>query len=236
MIRLAAWLAPLAALLAGSAGATADGPDFYRVTGLAAGERLALRAGPGADHAGIGTVPAGAEGLVNFGCRGGLSLTEWQAADPDERAAAGERRWCRIGHGAVIGWSCGMALAEGTDRGAWRGGARLGDLAGSEWLVRDFAGVPVAVEAWIRFEDDGRVFGHSGCNRFTGRREGKAHALSLGPLAMTRMACPDPQSTVELAFMKALEATAEAVATSRLLALFDARGRLLVTLARRDAD
>ena len=236
MTRPAALLALLATLAAGPPGATADGPDFYRVTGLAAGERLAIRAGPGPGHARIASAPAAADGLVNLGCRGGLSRARWRAADEAERAAAAGRRWCRIGHGAVIGWARGIHPAEGRDTGQWRGGQRLGDLAGARWRLRDLAGVPVSVEAWIRFGDGGRVAGHAGCNRFSGRAKDAAQTLPLGPLAMTRMACPEPQSQVEARFTAALGSAAEAVATDRLLALFDPQGRLLATLTRQEAD
>ena len=53
---------------------------------------------------------------------------------------------------------------------------------------------------------------------------------------MTRMACPPPDDALERGFSAALEAAEEMVATHLVLALFDGKGRLLATLARRDAE
>jgi len=218
--------------------ATADGPDFHRVSGLAEGEHLPLRAGPGAEHAEIARLRAGRDGLIGFGCIGGLDLASWQRADAAERAAARAARWCRIGADARIGWAQGMHLGEGSDTGSWAGGPHRQDLAGSEWGLRDLGTVPVpgASQAWIRFEADGRVTGHSGCNRFRGGFASVPGRLRLGPVAMTRMACPDPLMETERRFAAVLEAVESAAATERLLALFDADGVLRATLVRRDAD
>ena len=143
------------------------------------------------------------------------------------------QRWdiCR-----TIGWAPGWLLAEGTDAGAFRGGGHLGSLAGSEWQLRDFAGEPAPAEAWIGFKADGSAAGQGGCNRFTGGYTEAPGELTFGPVAATRMACPEPMMQTESDFFGALDATREAVATHLLLALFDADGKLLATLTRRDAD
>jgi heat shock protein HslJ len=53
---------------------------------------------------------------------------------------------------------------------------------------------------------DARASGFAGCNQFTGRYELSGDALRLGPLAMTRMACPDSMD-LEQRYSSALEAT-----------------------------
>ncbi len=236
LCRHAVGLVLLGTLAAGPAGATADGPDFYRIADIPAGQELAMLTQPDADAPSIGSVPADADGLANFGCVGGLDFAAWQKATEEERAAAAKARWCRVGYDRAIGWAPGRHLAEGSDTGAFRGGARLGNLAGSEWQLRDLAGEPALAEAWIGFEADGTAAGQGGCNRFTGGYTGAPGELSFAPLAATRMACPKPMMRTEADFFAALDATHEAVATQLLLALFDADGRLLATLTRRDAD
>lgn len=114
--RLACIVAVVAAsLMSGTAArAEADGPDFYRVTGVRAGSALNVRAGPGLDHPTIGSLAHNADGIRNLGCEGGLAFTEWQSASPEEREAGRRSRWCRIEYGGTVGWAAGWHLAEGS--------------------------------------------------------------------------------------------------------------------------
>ena len=105
MIGLAAFAAALVSC--GAALAEADGPDFFRVTGVREGSALNVRAGPGLEHPRIGSLPFDADGIRNLGCEGGLSFAEWEAASPAEREAARYSRWCRVEHGATAGWALG---------------------------------------------------------------------------------------------------------------------------------
>lgn len=57
----AAGLAAVLGLLPAVAGATADGPDFYRVVGVAADDMLNLRRGPGTGYEVIVGLPLGRE-------------------------------------------------------------------------------------------------------------------------------------------------------------------------------
>jgi heat shock protein HslJ len=59
------------------------------------------------------------------------------------------------------------------------------DLAGTEW---GFTGDVGKAARFIQFRSDGRVTGYSGCNRFTGTYVQNGGALTMGPLATTRMA------------------------------------------------
>jgi heat shock protein HslJ len=69
------------------------------------------------------------------------------------------------------------------------------DLRG-EWQISLIDGRPAAARATIRFEGD-RVSGTTGCNRFSGSYRFERGRLVLGPLAMTRMACPGPRMEQE---------------------------------------
>jgi len=232
----AACLVVLACLASGAVFATADGPDRFRVVDVGAKSALNLRASPNTSGAVFGAIPADADGIANFGCIGGLTVAEYEAATAAERDAAQKTRWCKVGYDRTIGWAAGWFLAEGGGADGFRGGAALGSLAGSEWLVRDFAGQAAEAEAWMAFKADDVVSGLGGCNQFNGGYTEKAGSLRFSPLAATTMACPEPKMSVETELFKALDATRDIVATHLLLALFDETGALLATLTRRDAD
>lgn len=74
-------------------------------------------------------------------------------------------------------------------------------------------------------EEGAQAIGFAGCNRFTGgfRRDGEA--LSLGPLAVTRRACPDGME-LEQNYLAALQSTARWNVLAGILELYDADGRL----------
>jgi len=110
-------LAAVAVLAAGAAAwAEADGPDYYAVRGVAAGDVLNIRAAPSAKSAAIGQVPHDGRALQNLGCRGGPTFAEWQTMSEAERTRAGRKRWCKIRYQGVEGWVAGWFLAE--DSGA----------------------------------------------------------------------------------------------------------------------
>jgi uncharacterized protein len=104
----------LATAIAASAKADADGPDFYRVTGVASDDVLNIRAEPKASSDKVGTIPHNAGGLKNEGCEGGLSFEQWSEASAAERDAANHRRWCRVIYEGVEGWVAGRFLEEGS--------------------------------------------------------------------------------------------------------------------------
>lgn len=83
---------------------------------------------------------------------------------------------------------------------------------------------------FIQFEADGRAFGHSGCNRFTGQFDLNDGELNIGPLAGTRMACPEPAMSFELSFHEALDSASSASATEQFLTLNNALGDTVMRL------
>ncbi|MEH6527546.1 MAG: META domain-containing protein [Sneathiella sp.] len=227
---------PFLSLSPSLAQAGADGPDFYRLNDVTSNSLLNIRSGPSITSPILGQIPAGTDGLANLGCVGGLDADQWASANAAKRTAALKDRWCKIGYSRIIGWSAAQYLKEGTGPDAFKGGGRLSSLAGSEWQLRDLAGMPVEEEAWIAFKRDDLVSGLGGCNRFNGKFSVKQGKFDIGPLAMTQMACPPEMMETERGFSKALEATQSITATHLLLAFFGADNQLLATLTRRDAD
>lgn len=84
-------------------------------------------------------------------------------------------------------------------------------LDGTEWQLSGWDGADLPdwqapdAEVTLAFQD-GRIAGRSACNRYMGGYaiDGDTFTLS-GPLASTRMACPEPQMTVEQAYLAALQ-------------------------------
>jgi uncharacterized protein YraI len=103
------------AVASGSAAATADGPDFFQVTGVAATDTLNLRQAPDPQAAKIGEIPPDGTCIRNLGCRGGLTFeefTELSKSDQEKRLKENPR-WCRVEYRGMTGWVAGRFLQEG---------------------------------------------------------------------------------------------------------------------------
>jgi putative lipoprotein len=67
------------------------------------------------------------------------------------------------------------------------------DLAGTSWTLVSVGGAAVVEgsAAHLAFGVDGKASGSTGCNNFNGSYTVDGAALTVGPLATTRMACQD---------------------------------------------
>ena len=92
-------------------------------------------------------------------------------------------------------------------------------LAGSAWQATAYNNGRQAVVSPItgtalrlQFLDGGQVSGSGGCNNFSGSWRLDGQRLSIGPLAATRKACPQPEGVMaqEAAFLRALESATSA--------------------------
>ena len=88
------------------------------------------------------------------------------------------------------------------------GEVSVSDLEGVEWVLRQFgSGNDTPDEPEITLVlDDGRVGGHSGCNRYMGHVNTKdgGGVMGFGPLAGTMMACSQDLMKLERRYLKAL--------------------------------
>lgn len=111
-------------------------------------------------------------------------------------------------------------------------------LAGSEWRPLTVAGQPFpeGVEAFVQFGADGRLTGLGGCNRFSGSYSIDGDNLTIGPVAATRMACPEPAMAAEAALFAAFDAAASFSRDEADLNLLDADGVPVAAFARTDRD
>jgi heat shock protein HslJ len=104
-------------------------------------------------------------------------------------------------------------------------------LAGSEW------GSEGEDKPFIQFGSNGRVSGNAGCNRFTGAYEAAEDgSIKIGPLAATRMACPEAEMATEAKFLADLDAVRRFQRDGARLSLQGEDGTVLMELAQRDAD
>jgi len=95
----------------------------------------------------------------------------------------------------------------------------------------------VVIEAVVTLEfvDGRRVVGETGCNSFNGPYEVDGDGIAIGPLAVTRAACPDPaRSAMETSYLGALDRAEIYGIDEHVLVLSDAEGLALVELARFD--
>ena len=99
----------------GSASATADGPDFFQVAGVAATDTLNLREAPDPHATKVGEIPPDGTCIRNLGCQGGLTFREFTELpkSDQERRLKENPRWCRVEYRGMTGWVAGRFLREG---------------------------------------------------------------------------------------------------------------------------
>lgn len=76
------------------------------------------------------------------------------------------------------------------------------------------------------------VVGSGGCNRYQGALFAQGDVISIGPVAATLMACPDPVGMIEQAYFAALETAVRYAEDGDTLVLSDIEGNELVRFAR----
>ena len=82
------------------------------------------------------------------------------------------------------------------------------DLPGTSWQLVDLDGAEPVADAvpTLTFDEAGGVSGTTGCNTFNAEVSIDGNAVTFGPMATTRMACPDRAVTEqEQAFTAAME-------------------------------
>lgn len=129
--------------------------------------------------------------------------------------------------GLLLAWTAPvLALAGETDMMALEGPTWR--LVGVVHADGEMQTVPEGVEATATFAD-GAVSGSGGCNRFNAGYTTDGDRLTIERGMSTLMACPEPQETVEKAFLIALEATQAYRIEDGQLAWLDTEGREIAT-------
>ena len=112
---VAGTLAGLACVSATRALAEADGPDAWRVSGVAAGDVLNVRMGPGVGYPAIDALAPGARHLTSITCVPLATRAQFEALPAEERRAL-PPRWCLVSDrtGRRRGWVAQRFLVEDT--------------------------------------------------------------------------------------------------------------------------
>ena len=220
--------------------------------------KLILRSEPASSGKRIGELPAGARGIEGKGCRG-PSDAGWEHLSPDLRSAMSKERWCRVRWQGLDGWvSARFLRPDGPPEPAAAAAATPSSattptiapaspapttpakpvpksdapFVGPEWRVAAVAGVEFrGAAAWLRFGDGGEVEGHTGCNLLRASYVAGTAALRFGPLAVTRLQCPDDAlARQERLLLTALEAIEAQYVASGALRLLDHTGGARIVL------
>jgi heat shock protein HslJ len=113
------------------------------------------------------------------------------------------------------------------------------DLAGSEWhlVSLDSASLIPGTRINLSFSD-GQAGGNSGCNSYGGAYTAGGGSISVSEIAMTEMACLEPQGVMdqEQAYLAALAAAARYRLSDDRLEMDDAAGNTRLIFARGPAD
>lgn len=133
-----------------------------------------------------------------------------------------------------------LANADGTEVAKFA--VQSQDLAGTNWKVISYNDGKQAVvsviegaDANLSFGADGTVSGTGGCNRITGGFSATEGKIKFDDeLAMSAMACPEPEGVMEqeAAFVKALGSAATYTIDGNQLELRTAEDAVAVVLAR----
>lgn len=97
-----------------------------------------------------------------------------------------------------------------------------------DWQLVTLDGAAVAATSTLRFDAEGGISGQAPCNRFMAQQTDALPQLAIGPIAATRMACPDLGA--EATYLQALgEMTSLARAGDTLVLRNDAGREMVFT-------
>ena len=101
-------------LISSYALATADGPDYWQVHGVANDDVLNIRSEPDWQSRKLGEIPLDGQCIKNLRCAGGLTLHEFTTLSEEEkqRITKERPRWCYIEYKGIKGWVAGRYLRE----------------------------------------------------------------------------------------------------------------------------
>lgn len=137
-----------------------------------------------------------------------------------------------VGFGFFLLFLAGIAFVSLQGRqmaqfGMTGGGASLTGVTWRPVIVGE-AQVPEGSGMFIRFEVDGSISGHGGCNGFFGSLEQTDSGIAIGPLGATRMACPEPIMSRETSYFEILQETASIMSGNGTMRLLNEENRVIV--------
>lgn len=109
-------------------------------------------------------------------------------------------------------------------------------ITGTTWrpTVVGAQEMPADSGLYVRFEVDGNIKGHGGCNAFFGSLKKTKDGIAVGELGSSRMACPETVMNRESAFMQALQNTVRFETGDKRLQLLGDSNQMLADLVPAD--
>lgn len=98
--------------------------------------------------------------------------------------------------------------------------------SGVVWRLETLDGSPFEKRATVEFPEPGKIAGQAPCNRYFGEQRAPYPWFEVGPLAATRMACPDLDA--EQQFLSALSNMTQAEVAGDVLVLRNEDGQEMV--------
>lgn len=115
-----------------------------------------------------------------------------------------------------------LVLVDGSNELVYQRPKYTTDLINTRWVVSYLPGIDspesMTGDVYVRLVDAKKAEGFSGCNRFFGGYEAEANNLTFGPVAGTRMFCPDME--IEDTMLKMLAGSLDYIIVSDHLYLY----------------
>ena len=121
--------------------------------------------------------------------------------------------------------ACGGDDASGSNGGGTHDPAAL---EGQSWILTQMlsaGGQTQILDVGVSAEFDGTtISGNAGCNSYHASYEASGNEISFGPVAGTKMACPEAETSTEARYLQLLEGVATFETSGRSMSMSDADG------------
>ena len=101
-------------------------------------------------------------------------------------------------------------------------------LEGQSWILTQMlsaGGQTQILDVGVSAEFDGTtISGNAGCNSYHASYEASGNEISFGPVAGTKMACPEAEMSTEARYLQLLEGVATFETSGRSMSMSDADG------------
>ena len=101
-------------------------------------------------------------------------------------------------------------------------------LEGESWILTQMltvGGQTEIVDVGVSASFDGTtISGNSGCNSYHASYEASGNEISFGPIAGTKMACPEPENSTEARYLQLLDGIATFEVSGRSMSMNDQDG------------
>ena len=140
------------------------------------------------------------------------------------------RTFAAVTLAALAATACGSTASDPTPVTAPSANVQL---AGTQWVAVEIDGAPVGnTRSTLRFDNDARAAGSTGCNSYFASVTQTSTALQFGSVGSTKMACETPLMDQETKFLAALDAVRLHRFEGDMLLFVDASGRVRIKFKR----